>query len=294
MGWVNPRAIGWARRQVVGSKVQKLVLLVLASYCTTANDCQVTVQTLARDCEIAERSLQRALRSLSKRQLITIRPCFRNGRNRPNTYALNLPTGEGGGLPPRGGADDIATPAADPDKGGAGATPTTRTALSNQLLLQPQQQPRSHDLVPELPAALDAELRARALSLLARAPPGTAQDVADEWIARWRTGTLRNPLAYLAKLVRQTEAVRFHPGAGRPGASQTARTKTCRAQSARAGHESTLCAVERAYDRRGAADCSGYGAAAELSAVAKKKAAPFRRHLRCAGAARPLPLRCKP
>jgi len=51
MGGVNPRAIGWARRQVVGSKMQKLVLLVLASYCTTANDCQVTVQALARDCE---------------------------------------------------------------------------------------------------------------------------------------------------------------------------------------------------------------------------------------------------
>jgi len=211
MGWVNPRAIGWARRQVVGSKVQKLVLLVLASYCTTANDCQVTVQTLARDCEIAERTLQRALGSLAKRQLITIRRCFRDGRNRPNTYALNLPTGEGGGLPRKGGADDIATPAADPDKGGAGATPTTRTALSNQLLLQPQRQPRSHDPVPELPAALDAGLRALALSLLARAPPGTAQDVADEWIARWRAGTLRNPPAYLAKLVRQAEAGRFHP-----------------------------------------------------------------------------------
>lgn len=35
--------------------------------------------------------------------------------------------------------------------------------------------------------------------------------MADEWIARWRTGVLRDPLAYLAKLVQQAEAGRFHP-----------------------------------------------------------------------------------
>lgn len=35
--------------------------------------------------------------------------------------------------------------------------------------------------------------------------------MADEWIARWRTGVLRKPLAYLAKLVQQAEAGHFHP-----------------------------------------------------------------------------------
>lgn len=48
---------------------------------TTANDCQVTVEALARDCEIDERTVQRALRSLSQRQLIAIRLRFRNGLN---------------------------------------------------------------------------------------------------------------------------------------------------------------------------------------------------------------------
>ncbi|MGH8630593.1 MAG: hypothetical protein ACREU7_07495 [Burkholderiales bacterium] len=62
-----------------------------------------------------------------------------------------------------------------------------------------------------MPVTLDAALRARALRLLARAPPHAAQDVADEWIARWRTGALRNSLAYLATLVQQAEAGRFHP-----------------------------------------------------------------------------------
>lgn len=173
MGWVNPRAIGWARRQEVGSHTHKLVLLVLATYCTAVNECQVTVETLARDCQIDERTLQRALRSLALCQLITIRPCFRAGRSRPNIYVLNLPTGEGGSLP-RDGADDTATPAADPGKGGAGATLTTRTALSNEQLQQ--QPPPAHEVRPLLlPATLGAALRCAARTRAAPAGASAAQ-----------------------------------------------------------------------------------------------------------------------
>lgn len=211
MSWVNPRAIGWARRQIVGAHTQKLVLLMLATYCTTANDCQVTVEALARDCEIDERTVQRALRGLAQRQLITICPRFRNGLNRANAYTLNFTASEGGSLPPQGGADDGATPVADPHKGGTGATPTITTALSVNTSLQPQPPPSAEFRMPLLPTTLEPATRERALRLLARAPPSAAQDVADEWIARWRKGALRNPLAYLAKLVQQAEAGGFRP-----------------------------------------------------------------------------------
>jgi len=215
MGWVNPRAITWARRQTVGSPTHKLVLLMLASACTSTSNCQVAIESLARDCELDERTVQRALRALAGRDLLTIHSRSIAGLSRANEYRLKVDTIKGGGdlpsqgdiAPPRDVAGAALTPALDTEQGWRSATPTSTTASFKKAT----QQQQLLNAGIALPASLPPKVRAAAQRLLARIPSDSRQTVADEWAARYRKGDLRIPLAYLAKLVAQFEAGLFSP-----------------------------------------------------------------------------------
>ena len=87
MSW---QAITWAWLQPTGSSTEKLVLVNLGDRANADGYCFPGVATIARDTELDERSVRRALKKLADAGLITI---GKKGRRNANAYQLHLDRG---------------------------------------------------------------------------------------------------------------------------------------------------------------------------------------------------------
>jgi SOS-response transcriptional repressor LexA len=92
MSW---QATAWAEKQVTGSPARKVLLLVLANYADEDGICWPSQETLAKGTEQSLDTIQRQLKKLEQKELITVaaRPQGR-GRWPGRTYKLNMPVAE--------------------------------------------------------------------------------------------------------------------------------------------------------------------------------------------------------
>ena len=82
---MSVRAIAWAFGQSVGSPMAKLVLLKLADHADEAGECFPSIERIATDTEMNERSVRRHLEVLEAAGLID-----RRTRGRGKVYRLNV------------------------------------------------------------------------------------------------------------------------------------------------------------------------------------------------------------
>src|SRR3954468_13210512 len=69
MSW---QATAWAEKQVTGSPARKVLLLVLANYADEDGICWPSQETLAKGTEQSLDTIQRQLKKLEQKELITV------------------------------------------------------------------------------------------------------------------------------------------------------------------------------------------------------------------------------
>ena len=107
---MSVHAVSWAFRQKVGNAGAKLVLIKLADQANDRGECFPSHRTLADECEMSPRSVQRKIELLSKAGLVSVEPRSReNGSSTSNLYKLgggsqsDAPPHDTGDVPPTSG-----------------------------------------------------------------------------------------------------------------------------------------------------------------------------------------------
>ena len=215
--------MNWAWRQAL-TPTLKLVLMALADAADDQGICWPSVSTLAKNCTVSTRTVQRSLRVLMSSGLLIAEPRRRrDGSSTSNRYRLLIAGGDNLS-PPREAGD---TRPGQGCRGGPVVAVTPGT--TNRIVIDPPQ-PAAGDVQPadpvavesgsghcsrlEYPKGLSPSERTDAQRRLARLPPELAQQLLDELAARLKAGTIRvSPLVYLAGLIKRASAGRFVPEA---------------------------------------------------------------------------------
>ncbi|PMR75299.1 STY4528 family pathogenicity island replication protein [Billgrantia endophytica] len=124
-------------------------------------------------------------------------------------------------LPPPSSASEAG---GKPSKTGVLRYPKTdRTVRSNRKDVRTVPRAQSDLRLPARFKALKAEQQSGALAALQSVEPAMHQAILDEWEARCRASTVRNPAGYLFGLIQKAMRGEFHPWAGQqtPGAGPT-------------------------------------------------------------------------
>ena len=225
----------WALRQALGP-VPKFVLVVLADAADDEGICWPRISTIAERVGVSTRTVQRAIKYLVQRKLVTVEPRQRSdGSSSSNRYRLMLKEG-GDNLSP---SRDKLTPPPDTrvtqgchpcHRGGdTGVTPlTTRRTIKEPPL--PQEATSKVDPEPEqhstcsgggdlselhVPKELLPSERAMAKKMIGALEPPLDQQVLDEWAAIIAAGDIRaSPLGCLRVLVDRARESKFTPERG--------------------------------------------------------------------------------
>lgn len=121
---MSVQLIAWAYEQQVGSASEKAVLLALADASNGhTGRCHPSVDRLARQTELGEKTVRRALLSLEDKGYIT-RHRARDGEGRLGNYSYTFPLLDNASLPP-------VTMTASP--------PVTMTAQEPEVVLEPEE-----------------------------------------------------------------------------------------------------------------------------------------------------------
>jgi len=227
---VSITASEWALRQDLGP-VPKFVLVVLADAANDQNVCWPRISTIAKRAGVSPRTVQRAIKYLVQRKLVTVEQRYRDdGSNSSNLYRLTL---EGGVNLSR--QDDNLTPPPDTPvippchlcqgEGDTGVTPlTTRRTLREP----PLPQAAKAEIKPELPDCGGGDIsglyyprdllpleRSRAEVMIGALDPPVNQQVLDEWAGIISAGGIRaSPLGCLRALIKRAQEGKFMPERG--------------------------------------------------------------------------------
>jgi len=227
-------ALNWAFRQDLEA-MPKFVLVVLADATNSGGACWPRIATIAGKTSLSKRSVQRALRLLARRELITIEQRHRpDGSRSSNLYRLHLDRGVIVSPPP-----DLRN--TTPGHRGEGVpdssvmSGTTRGTTNEPPLLQSIVEKSTADRgggeAPDLfyPRELLPEEHAEAERMVVVVPVPLAQQVLDEWAGIIADGAIRtSPLGCLRTLVSRAQAGRFTP----ERAPRVARTRERQQRSA--------------------------------------------------------------
>ena len=212
----------------------KFVLMVLADAANEQGVCWPRVSIIAGRVGASNRTVQRAIQLLVRRELITVEQRYRNdGSCSSNLYRLLLEGGDKVSPPPDRGDTTPGRGCRGP--GDAGVIPGTTIGTS----IEPPQPPvlendpadsgggPAHDLV--YPNGLLPAERTAAQTLLAALEAPLNQQVLDEWAGIMAAGAIRaSPLGCLRALVTRARAGTFTP-------ERALRVAQTRAASMRAG-----------------------------------------------------------
>ena len=210
-------ALDWAFRQDLEA-IPKFVLVVLADAANGENACWPRIATIAGKTGLSKRSVQRALRLLTQRDLITTEQRHRpDGSRSSNRYRLHLDRGASASPPP----DHRDTTSRHRVQGApdcSGMSGTTRRTTNEPPLLQTVEDEPAADRgggnASDLfyPRELLPEERAEAERMVAVVPVPLAQQVLDEWAGIIADGAIRaSPLGCLRTLVSRAQAGGFTP-----------------------------------------------------------------------------------
>lgn len=83
------QAMAWAVKQRAGSSSSKLVLLSLANFANDNFECFPSIARIADDCEMSERTVLRAIKSLEDAGLVAHKKQGKNGMKTASRYFLN-------------------------------------------------------------------------------------------------------------------------------------------------------------------------------------------------------------
>ena len=198
--------------------MSKFVLVVLADAANGEDVCWPRIATIAMKTGLSKRSVQRALRVLARRELITIEQRHRpDGSRSSNLYRLHLVRGDSASPPP----DHRDTTSRHRVQGAPDCSVmsgTTRRTTNEPPLLQSVEDKPAADRgggnASDLfyPRELLPEERAEAERMVAGVPVPLAQQVLDELTGIIADGAIRaSPLGCLRTLVRRAQAGGFTP-----------------------------------------------------------------------------------
>ena len=239
------KASEWALRQAL-APVPKFVLVVLADVADDEGICWPRISTIAERVGVSRRTVQRAIKYLVQRKLVTVEPRLRSdGSNSSNRYRLMLTEG-GDNLSP---SPDKLTPPPDTPvtqgchpchRGGdTGVTPLTTRRTIKEPPLPQEATSKVESGIPDRGGGngkrmetqsiraegessclhMSGELlpseRAMAQEMIVALDPPLDQQVLDEWAAIIAAGDIRaSPLGCLRGLVDRARDGRFTPERG--------------------------------------------------------------------------------
>lgn len=218
----------------------KFVLVVLADVANGEGACWPRVATIAGKTGLSKRSIQRALRLLTQRDLITIEQRHRpDGSRSSNRYRLHLDRGVSASPPP----DYRDTTSRHRVQGAPDCSVMSGTTRRTDNEPPPLIQQVAEELTVDRGGGgasglfylgeLLPEERAEAERMVAVVPGPLAQQVLDEWAGIIADGAIRaSPLGCLRTLIRRAQAGSFTPERAPRVArarEQQQRTETARA-----------------------------------------------------------------
>ena len=210
----------------------KLVLMALADAADDKGACWPSVATLAKQCSMSTRTVQRALQDLIGAGLLN-RDLRRrsDGSTTSNLYQLNV------------AGDDILSAApgvgvtgeCHPCQGGGdmGDTPgsTTRSPIDpspqTEVAAKAFDQVRGGNLDRfQFPIGLSMSEQKEAMRALARLPTSLAQQLLNELATRMNAGQIqKSAMSYLGGLIARANRGTFEPTAGRTSRAESASTR---------------------------------------------------------------------
>lgn len=210
-------AMRWAWQQALAPPA-KLLLMALADRADAQGVCWPSIPTLAQQCRLSPRTVQRLLQELAAAALLRTEPRFRaDGSRTSNRYSLALGGGENLTPPPdtadrcpchrcQGAPDRAVTPRT-----------TTRTLIESPPLPSvgvhaDKRGGGFHQNPWWFPQQLSEDEQRVAEQLLRPFPERLAQQLLDELSGRLAGNEIRHsPLAYLRGLVKRARAGEFTP-----------------------------------------------------------------------------------
>ena len=215
------RVMKWAWHQAIPPG-PKLVLMALADLADDTGACWPSVSTMAKQCSMSTRTVQRALQELIGAGLLNRDLRYRSdGSTTSNLYQLNV-----------AGDDNLSeapvvsvTGERHPCQGGGdmGDTPgsTTRSPIDPSpqtgVAAKTSDQVRGRDLNRfQFPTGLSMADREEEVRAMARLPASLAQQLLNELATRMAAGQIKkSPMSYLVGLIARANRGTFEPTVGR-------------------------------------------------------------------------------
>jgi hypothetical protein len=213
---VSLRAVSWAIKQRAGRA--KVVLVALAYVADDRGYCFPSLAYLVFVCEISESSVRRTIKELIARKLVAIEPRYSdNGACRSNAYRLPIgPPVKLTGYPATVTAAQVSNTAVGGCQGDIPTTcipvmyePPLRTGDAKAIDAPTTQGQRSGSDELCYPKAISDGQRYELEVLVRELPQHQAQQVLDELAGRMAIAAVRNPVGYVAELVRRATTGNF-------------------------------------------------------------------------------------
>lgn len=264
-------ATNWAWGQVL-PPAPKLVLMSLADNADEEGYCWPRVKSVAKRCNVSERTVQRTLRVFEASDLLKVTRRFRpeSGRQTSNGYQLNLRAHPDKMSPSPGTChpdhvEDV-TDGASTRRQGVGVGALAPLEPPQQPSSSPSPQPGNEDEELVLPDSLDPLLSNAMRDILAPCSRDLRQAIADEVEGMAAKGKLRShPLALAKSLRERALAGTFSPRLGLEVAAKRAAARKRRLEEKRREQlKATRLAEENDPERKRRSDAACAKAVKEL------------------------------